>query len=186
MVKLFRMLTLLLPLLLILGITPAKAQQPAPAAPAPASPSSVKPAPANTAPPVPLVGGLTPEELNKPFSGSFFLTPLEIAAIQQALKGSLIKAETLQAPDRPIPAHRVIRVSGVFYRSPENWVVWMNNQKVTPDNLLPEIVDISVKDSSKVALKWYDVGLNEVISITLRPQQTYDIPTGVLLPGNAP
>jgi hypothetical protein len=181
MVKMFHILVLLL----VLGITPAKAQQTAPASPAPA----VKAAPASAHPmPVtpPLVGGLTPEELNKPFSGSFFLTPLEVAAVQQALKGSVIKNITLAAPDKPIPTHRVIRVSGVFYRSPENWVVWMNNQKVTPDNLLPEIVDISVKDSSKVALKWYDVGLNEVISITLRPQQTYDIPTGVLLPGNSP
>jgi len=155
----------------------APAQTPAPQ-PAAAANAAANPAVVATAAP-----GLTPEELNKPFTGSFFLTPLEITAIQRALSGRVMKASTLGAEGGAvIPAHRVIRVSGVLYRSPADWVVWMNNEKVTPGNLLPEIVDISVKSSSKVSLQWYDVGLNQVLSITLRPHQTYDITTGVLLP----
>lgn len=161
--------TAALSFLLIFSLANAvMAQEPAPA-PAPAGAS---------------VGGLTPEELNAPFRGSFFLTPLEIVAIQQALMGQPVNARVLSTPtsQQNIPAVRVIRVSGVVYHKPKDWIVWMNGQKVTPDNLLPEIVDIKVRETSDVHLKWYDVGLNKVIAITLRPQQTYDIVTGILLP----
>lgn len=146
------------------------------------TPSGAPASPATPAPPASPVPGMTVDELNKPFSGSFFLTPLEINAIQQALRGRITKAPMMEDQMSGIPTRRVIRVSGVFYRSPTDWIVWMNNQKVTPENLLPEIVDISVKPSSKVSLQWYDRGLNQVLSITLRPHQTYDITTGVLLP----
>ena len=146
---------------------------------APANPAATNAAPVN---PAPAEVAMTPEEINKPFTGSFFLTPLEIVAIQQALKGRVTKSQALAGQSGVIPPHRIIRVSGVLYRSPADWIVWMNNEKVTPSNLLPEIIDINVKPSSKVSLEWYDVGLNQVLSITLRPHQTYDITTGILLP----
>jgi len=117
------------------------------------------------------------------FRGSFFMTPMELVTIQRALSGKASSNATLGMAKGDIPAHRIIRVSGVVYRTAEDWIVWMNGQKVTPEKLLPEIIDIEVRDSSKVDLKWYDIGLNRVISITLRPHQTYDIPTGILLPG---
>jgi len=82
-----------------------------------------------------------------------------------------------------IPEQRLIVLSGVIFRKKGDWVVWINGQKVTPDNYLPEIIDIKVENSSYVHLKWYDIGLQDVISITLRPNQIYDITTGVLLPG---
>jgi hypothetical protein len=153
----------------------------------PVSPAVAAAATAAAAPSPPLSATapvkLTPEELHTPFTGSFFFTPLEMIAIQQALAGRVVKNSTIQGENGTvIPPHRVIRVSGVLYRSPSDWVVWMNNEKVTPGNLLPEIVDISVKPSSKVSLEWYDIGLNQVLSITLRPHQTYDITTGILLP----
>lgn len=82
-----------------------------------------------------------------------------------------------------IPERRLIVLSGILYRAKNNWTVWINGQKVTPDNYLPEIIEIKVENSSYVSLKWYDIGLQEVISITLRPNQVYDITTGILLPG---
>ena len=119
----------------------------------------------------------------KLFKGSFFMTPMELITIQRALSGKKSNDSTLGVAKGEIPAHRIIRISGVLYQTAENWIVWMNGQKVTPEKLLPEIVDIEVTDSSKVHLKWYDIGLNKVISITLRPHQTYDITTNILLPG---
>ena len=82
-----------------------------------------------------------------------------------------------------IPQQRLIVCSGVIFRKKNDWVVWLNGQKVTPDNYLPEIIEIEVENSSYVHLKWYDIGLQDVISVTLRPNQVYDITTGVLLPG---
>lgn len=143
-------------------------------------------APAAAPPADPMIGGMTQAELNAYFRGSFLFSPLDVAAIQRALRGKATTSETLRKEDMPnaaIPAKRSIRISGVIYRAAEDWVVWMNGKKVTPDNLLPEIIDISVEDTSDVNLKWYDSGLNQVIAIKMRPHQTYDIVTGILLPG---
>ena len=127
------------------------------------------------------------EDISAPFDGSFFLLPGEIAAIKKAMLGKPAISETPEEEislEPLIPQHRVISISGLLYRSPQDWIVWMNGQKVTPEKLLPEIVDIKVESSSQVQLKWYDIGLDSVISISLRPHQTYDIATGILLPGS--
>lgn len=94
-----------------------------------------------------------------------------------------IKQEEQKTVKPVIPERRLIMLSGILYKGQNNWIVWINGQKVTPDNYLPEIIEIKVENSSYVSLKWYDIGLQEVISITLRPNQVYDITTGILLPG---
>jgi hypothetical protein len=125
---------------------------------------------------------LTDAEKLQPFSGSLLMSPLEIAAIQRAMKGVVSGTATLGTFTKPvILPHRVIRLSGVVFRGQKDWVAWVNGKKVTPEKLLPEIIEIEVESTSQVRLKWYDVGLNKVISIALHPHQTYDIVTGVLL-----
>lgn len=80
----------------------------------------------------------------------------------------------------PIPTKRMISLSGVVYRSPGDWIVWLNGHKLTPGVKLPELVDIKV-ENDRVHLKWFDIGMAKIIAITLRPRQTYDITSGVLL-----
>jgi hypothetical protein len=179
--------------LLVLA-APARAQLPPVATPAPAAASPATAASANPAAPAPATAAPAPaataaaataaDDIKKPFRGSFFLSPIEIAAIQQALAGRMLAPQTLHADSKSnIPQQRTISVAGVLYRNADDWIVWMNGQKITPSRLLPEIIDISVRDSSRVNLKWFDAGLNQVISVSLRPHQTYDITTGLLLPG---
>jgi len=128
-------------------------------------------------------GGMKKSEINKFFKKSLLFSPLEIALIQKALKGRPPSVNKLRIEKQNIPERRVIKISGVLYRGKNDWIVWMNGTKVTPGHLLPEILEIEVKNSSYVRLKWYDIGLNAVISITMRPHQIYDIGTGILLPG---
>lgn len=118
-----------------------------------------------------------------PFKESLFFSPVELATIQKALAGSVTGTAALsnQAP-AVIPQRRVIMLAGVVYKGPEKWIIWLNGQKVTPQQLLPEIMDIRV-EQDRVHLEWFDIGINNVISLTLRPHQVYDIVTGVLLPG---
>lgn len=121
--------------------------------------------------------------LNMPFNGSFLFSPLEIAAILQANAGKPPGGGILNADKAQyIPPRRVISLAGVLFRNQDDWIVWLNGSKVMPKNLLPEIVDISVANDV-VRLKWYDIGMNKIIDISLRPHQTYDIVTGILLPG---
>jgi hypothetical protein len=119
------------------------------------------------------------------FMDSFLFTPLEIDLISRAIAGKAVKGVAGQLNNNTtsiIPEKRVITVSGVFYRSASDWTVWINGQKIVPGYLLPEIVDISVSRDN-VRLEWFDIGLNGIIKIDMRPHQTYDIVTGVLLPG---
>lgn len=139
---------------------------------------AAEPAPVDSAAQKPAIN------LQAPFAQSFLFTPAELMAIRKAMEGTVAGTAILSADQATvIPERRVISVSGVVWRGYGDWVVWLNGQKVTPKNLLPEIVDIQVNDNSKVHLKWFDIGLNDVISITIRPHQTYDIVTGVMLPG---
>ncbi len=114
-----------------------------------------------------------------PYGKSLFFTDEEISAIQRALLGISPTGDTQSnKPKKP----RILTLSGVLYKSPDDWVVWLNGQRVTPKNILPEIINIEV-EPTKIHLKWFDYGFNDVIFITLRPNQFYDIETGLLLPG---
>jgi hypothetical protein len=110
-------------------------------------------------------------------------TPLEILSIRNALKGGeTVDNVPAAQKNYNIPPIRRIILSGIVYRNPEDWIVWINNQKMTPDDVLPEVVSVAVQED-KIDLEWYDIGLNDVIKIRMRPHQIYDIVTGVLLPG---
>ena len=114
-----------------------------------------------------------------PYGKSLFFTDEEVSAIQRSLLGISPTGDTQSnKPKKP----RVLKLSGVLYKSPDDWVVWLNGNRVTPNNILPEIIKIEV-EPAKIHLKWFDYGFNDVIFITLRPNQFYDIETGLLLPG---
>ncbi|MBI3440988.1 MAG: hypothetical protein HY052_04175 [Proteobacteria bacterium] len=112
------------------------------------------------------------------FTDSLFFSTIEITLIQQALIGKPPNTETLEAP---VPAPGRIEVSGILYRAPGDWIVWVNGHAVTPKSLIPEIVDIKVESSSKVSFRWYDANQKAIIPVTMRPRQVYDIATGRLL-----
>jgi len=114
-----------------------------------------------------------------PFNDSLLFEVEQLRQIQYAIDGYVM---SLGRKESPVPVTRLIKLAGVIYKSTDNWVIWLNGKRVTPDRLLPEIVDIHVK-KDKVYLKWFDKGLRDVILITLKPHHTYDIGAGVLLPG---
>lgn len=150
-------------------VVAATAQEPAPAVaqPADAATTAIQPS----------------VDLNAPFTQSLLFSPAEIVALRRAAQGGSVGTAVLNADSvTVVPEKRVISLAGVVYRAPGDWIVWLNGKKMTPKDILPEVVEIKVSQD-RVHLKWFDIGLNNVISITLRPHQTYDIVTGVLLPG---
>ncbi len=161
-------------------VVAATAQEPAPAAVDPAAPQAAAAQPADAA----TAAAIQPSvDLNAPFTQSLLFSPAEIVALRRAAQGGSVGTAVLNADSTTvIPEKRVISLAGVVYRAPGDWIVWLNGKKMTPKDILPEVVEIKVSQD-RVHLKWFDIGLNNVISITLRPHQTYDIVTGVLLPG---
>jgi hypothetical protein len=125
-------------------------------------------------------------DIHTPFKQSFFFTAEDIIAIHKAIEQQGTtdngNSSVAQAAQQAIPAVRRIALSGVIYKAADDWLIWINGQKVTPKVQMKEIVEIEV-ERELVHLKWFDIGLNGVIDITMRPNETYDIVTGVLLPG---
>lgn len=146
---------------------------------APVAPGAVAAA-AKAPPPAEVVA-----DIRTPFKQSFFFTSEDIISIKKAMEQQKIaptSAGGQSAAGQVIPPIRRIALSGVVYTAANDWLIWINGQKVTPTVSMKEIVDIKV-EREKVHLKWFDIGANYVIDITMRPNETYDITTGVLLPG---
>lgn len=122
------------------------------------------------------------------FDQSLMFSESEILKIQAALVG--VENEAINSIDNEdptseeinTPTNRFIKLGGIAYTSPDRWMIWINDQRVTPNNLLPEIVEIQVR-KDYVDLKWFDEMLRKIIKIRLRPNWAYEIRTGILIPG---
>lgn len=115
-----------------------------------------------------------------PYRKSLLFTDLEVDTILKASAGRAVQSTVGIESIELIPIDRKIWVSGIYYKSPQTWILWMNGYKLTPGYLLPEIRGIKVYQD-RVELEWYDIGKNGIINITMQPHQVYDIVTGILV-----
>lgn len=91
---------------------------------------------------------------------------------------------TDQAPKpKPPPEQREIRLGGLVYHGKKDWVIWLNNKRVTPEALPTEVLDLIVY-KEYVEMKWFDEWSNQIYPIRLRPHQRFNIDTRIFLPGN--
>lgn len=88
------------------------------------------------------------------------------------------------APENRVRGIRELSLGGIVYASGKNWVVWLNGQRVTPEAIPREVIDIQVKDDY-IELKWYDSWTNLIFPIRLRPHQRFNLDTRIFLPGTA-
>lgn len=83
---------------------------------------------------------------------------------------------------KPPPEKRYITLSGISFKAKKNWTIWLNGQRVTPDAIPPEALDLKVF-GEYIEIKWYDDYTNRIIPIRLRPHQRFNIDTRIFLPG---
>jgi len=83
---------------------------------------------------------------------------------------------------KPPPEKRFIFLSGIVYKPGKKWTIYLNGQRVTPDALPKEIMDLKVY-KTYVEMKWYDDYTNQIFPIRLRPHQRFNIDARVFLPG---
>jgi len=123
---------------------------------------------------------------------SLVFTPSQYALLREARIGFNTRIPTLQelakAGDpndpnyRPPVALRDVRLGGIAFNTPDDWTIWLNNNRVTPDALPAEAIDLRVyKDF--IELKWFDSLTNQVFPIRLRMNQRFNLDTRVFLPG---
>ncbi len=124
--------------------------------------------------------------------GSLFFTSFEHNSIDEARNGLFTRPvtetevkESIQVQEqgiRPPMGPRELEVGGIVYVSSDEWTVWLNKQKITPDRLPPEILDIRVyKDYIKI--KWFDAYTNQIFPVKIRTHQRFNIDTRIFLPG---
>lgn len=126
---------------------------------------------------------------------SMVFTHWEYVAIQEALaaRGSYrpptdeelarnLKNDQNVEKVKPPPEEREIRLSGILYNNGGDWTVWLNEERITPDAIPEEVMDLKVY-KSYIEFKWFDDYTNKIFPIRLRPHQRFNIDTRIFLPG---
>lgn len=103
-----------------------------------------------------------------------FLTPAYALASQDSSRIDNAATASSTATDHKIT------LTGVLFKSQEDWLVWLNGKKITQDKTTwpPQLIDIEVRKDGTTRLKWFDAGLNGVIDVTVGPHNNYDIESG--------
>lgn len=152
-------------------------------------------APQDPAPPAAMPESLQKVAFNPNEYDSMVFTEWEYAAIQDALRsrGSYrpptdeeinrnLKNDPNAEKVKPPPEEREIRLSGILYNSGADWTVWLNEERITPDAIPEEVMDLKVY-KSYIEFKWFDDYTNKIYPIRLRPHQRFNIDTRIFLPG---
>jgi hypothetical protein len=194
----------LLSALVLLAPVPVQAQEAVvPVETPPVAETPVATAPAETqpvvVPAVPVItptGALNPVELQSLNEmSSLVFTYWEYTAIEDAKRsrGNVrpptedeLTRDLNKGPQtekvKPPPEERDISLGGIVYVDGSDWTIWLNDQRITPDAIPPEVIDLRVyKDH--IDLKWLDDYTNQIFPIRLRAHQRFNIDTRIFLPG---
>lgn len=98
------------------------------------------------------------------------LTAEELAAIE--------RRERLVAQAKE---QRDVRLSGIYYKNDDDWVVWLNGQRIEPDDTPQAVVEMNVQKDF-VEIKWLDYYTNKIFPIRLRPHQIFNLDELVFIP----
>jgi hypothetical protein len=125
---------------------------------------------------------------------SLVFTPSQHAMLSDARRGFNTRMPTpaelrpgdAPSPDDPNyrapPSVRKLSLGGIVFNNPDEWTIYLNNKRITPDAMPSEAVDLRVyKDF--IELRWFDVQTNQIFPVRLRPNQTFNLDGRVFLPG---
>lgn len=86
------------------------------------------------------------------------------------------------SPRQVSPGIRELSLAGILYKGQENWTIWLNGTRMTPQAYSNQIHEIKVSEDY-VDIKWFDPYTNIVFPIRLRPHQRFNLDTRIFLPG---
>ncbi len=122
---------------------------------------------------------------------SLFFTYWQYKAILEAQQSrGVVRAPTqeeLEALDRgedfePDAGIRNITLGGIVFRADDDWVIWLNGQRVTPDAVPEEVLDLRVF-KNYIEVKWLDDYTNNIFPLRLRAHQRFNLDARIFLPG---
>lgn len=77
---------------------------------------------------------------------------------------------------------RELSLGGILFRSVDSWIVWLNGQRVTPEAIPKQVIDIRVQESF-IELKWFDSYTNLIYPVRIYPHQRFNLDSRIFLPG---
>lgn len=77
---------------------------------------------------------------------------------------------------------RELSLSGILYKGKDDWVVWLNGQRLAPNALPKQVMDIKVSENH-IDLKWFDEYSNLIYPVRMRPHQRFNLDSRIFLPG---
>ncbi len=83
---------------------------------------------------------------------------------------------------KPDPSERYLALSGIVFTNDDDWTIWFNGKRVTPDAVPSEVLDLKVHKDF-IELKWFDDYTNQVFPIRLRSHQRFNMDQRIFLPG---
>ena len=146
--------------------------------------------------PVEVLSELKPKEIDPNVIQPIVFTHWEHEAIQDArnAKGSvrppteeelmrdMQSSSLVEEKPKTMPADREIRLGGIVYVNGKEWSIWLNEKRVTPDAIPPEVLDLKVY-KGYVEMKWFDEFTNRILPLRLRAHERFNIDTRIFLPG---
>lgn len=111
---------------------------------------------------------------------TFVARPVTEDEVEDALKD---KGESLAStgPDL-IPSIREISLGGIMFNAPDDWIIWLNKEKITPGALPDEVMGLNVH-KDYIELRWFDKQTNKIFPVRLRPNQRFNLDALLFLPG---
>lgn len=82
----------------------------------------------------------------------------------------------------PPPEKRYINLHGIAFKDTNDWTVWLNGERVTPNALPKEIISMSVHEDY-IEMKWYDDYTRQIFPLRIRANQRFNMDTRIFLPG---
>lgn len=122
---------------------------------------------------------------------SLFFTHYQYKAIEQAKNkrgfvappteaelAAINKGENLQLD----PESRYIKLGGIVYKDQDDWTIWLNGKRVTPDAVPTQVLDLVVYENY-IEVQWMDETTNQIFPLRMKAHQRFNMDMRIFLPG---
>lgn len=115
---------------------------------------------------------------------SLFFTPETLALVRDAVRGLNANAFADSGDDASPkdPGIRELALGGIVFKAEDDWTIWLNGRRVTPDAIPSEIYDMKV-NKTYVDIKWYDAYTNRLFPVRLRANERFNLDSRLFLTG---
>ncbi len=131
-------------------------------------------------------GGAASVQAQPPGPPSVLFTEREIEAIRAARESITGEVENIFAEPEETPEEEPTPVrsgpdrlylGAILYFGEQRWTFWLNGEEITPGDLPDQVEQVNVFPD-EIFLSWIDRPRDQIVTVTLRPREGYDLAGG--------